>query len=301
VVTRHTPATVAIVLALATVLLVGGVVGLWLQRQALDTDRWVDTSSRMLENETIRTTVADFLVGRVAADDEPQEEDGVLGGLGEIASGPLREAAADAAVDALGSAPARTAWAEANRAAHRVLVDLVEGRIAPGGEVRLDMTTLAGQVAAAVAVRTGLAENRSPPDASVAILHSGQLDRTQDVARILSTLTWVLLGLAVALIAWAIALHPDRLRAVGTVGGCLLVAGVAVLALRWAGGRMVVGDLAGAPETEPAAHAAWAIATSLLAWTAVGLMVAGAALAAGAWLAIRRRSAPSARRAGAPA
>ena len=100
--TRHTPATVA-------------------HDQTLF---FLFRSSRMLENETIRTTLADFLGGRVASDDEPQGEDGVLGGLGEIASGPLREAAADAAVDALDSAAARTAWAEANRAAHRVLVDL---------------------------------------------------------------------------------------------------------------------------------------------------------------------------------
>ena len=40
-------------------------IGLWAQRQALDTDEWVDTSTELLENEEIRTALGVYLVDQL--------------------------------------------------------------------------------------------------------------------------------------------------------------------------------------------------------------------------------------------
>ena len=39
--------------------------GLWAERQALDTDNWVDTSTQLLEDEEIREALGAFIVDRV--------------------------------------------------------------------------------------------------------------------------------------------------------------------------------------------------------------------------------------------
>jgi len=49
-------------LGLALVLLLAGSLTLWVKRQALDTNNWVDTSATLLENEDVRAAVAAELV-----------------------------------------------------------------------------------------------------------------------------------------------------------------------------------------------------------------------------------------------
>src|SRR5215218_2524028 len=39
--------------------------GLWAERQALDTDNWVETSDQLLENEEIRSTLSFFIVDQL--------------------------------------------------------------------------------------------------------------------------------------------------------------------------------------------------------------------------------------------
>ena len=58
-------------IAVVTLLILGTLfwtafgLGLWAQRQALDTDNWVETSGDLLENEQIRTTLATFIVDQL--------------------------------------------------------------------------------------------------------------------------------------------------------------------------------------------------------------------------------------------
>jgi hypothetical protein len=56
---------VVVLLTLATLLGTCAILGVWAQRQALDTHNWVSTSDRLLQNERIRTAVALFLVDRL--------------------------------------------------------------------------------------------------------------------------------------------------------------------------------------------------------------------------------------------
>jgi hypothetical protein len=56
---------VATLLVLATLFWTAACFGVWAQRQALQTDNWVDTSSRMLEDPQIRNALAVALVDRL--------------------------------------------------------------------------------------------------------------------------------------------------------------------------------------------------------------------------------------------
>ena len=47
-----------ILLVLATVLTVLAIIALWVNRQALDTSEWTRTSTRLLQNARVRSTVS---------------------------------------------------------------------------------------------------------------------------------------------------------------------------------------------------------------------------------------------------
>jgi hypothetical protein len=110
------------------------------------------------------------------------------------------------------------------------------------------------------------------------------------------TLVWVLLILAVGTFAAAIGLSRDRRRTIITVGGCLIFAGIALLAVRTLAGSAVVDALAEAPNANAVADDVWAIATALLVDAASGSILFGLLVVTGAWLAGEGRRATSVRR-----
>ena len=57
--------TVKALVVLGSVLAFLSVFGIWIERQALNTDDWVHTSARMLQNSTIRTAISDYLVDQL--------------------------------------------------------------------------------------------------------------------------------------------------------------------------------------------------------------------------------------------
>ena len=58
---------VVVLLVLATLLWSVGIVAVWAQRQMLDTQNWVQTSDRLLENEEIRNALSTAILQRVYA------------------------------------------------------------------------------------------------------------------------------------------------------------------------------------------------------------------------------------------
>ena len=114
---------VVILLVLATLLWTVGIVAVWAQRQLLDTQNWVQTSDRLLENEQIREALSTAILQRVyaSAPVETKLRETLPPNLqplaGPIAAG-LREVANRNAPKVLGTAAAQTAWEKANRTAH---------------------------------------------------------------------------------------------------------------------------------------------------------------------------------------
>jgi hypothetical protein len=277
---------------------------LWAQRQALDTDNWVETSGNLLENEDVRNAVGLFIVDRLfqSAEVEEQIEEALPPQLdrlaGPAASG-LHEVARRNAPRVLGSAVALQAWERANEAAHGRLIALVEGD--SEGDLSLDLKALFEQIAESTGLPPEAVERLPANVSSLQIADGDQLETAQSLLDLFKTLVWVLLILAVAAFAGAVALSPDRRRTLVTVGGCLMFAAIAVVALRRLAGDAVVDALAEAPNAQVAADDVWEIATSLLVDAAQGSFLAGLFIVTGAWLSGAGRRATSVRRASAHA
>jgi hypothetical protein len=299
---RMRGAAVTALLIVGTLLMVGAGIGIWAQRQALDTEEWVDTSSELLENEPIRAAVGLYLVDRLYDSSEVEQRLETrlpprLGPLaGPLAAG-LKEVARRNAPRLLGTAVALDAWREANRAAHETLLRAIDGADVP---VELNLGALLEQVAAG----TGLppeAIERLPADiAQLQIAPPEEIDKVRNAVDLFRAIGWVLFGLALVAFAVAIFLAPDRRRTTLSAGVCLILAGIAMLAVRKLAGDWVVGALADAPNAHAVADDAWSIATSLMDSVAEGGMLLGLIVVVGAWLAGHGRRATKLRRAVAP-
>ena len=280
---------VVILLVLATLLWTVGIVAVWAQRQMLDTQNWVQTSDRLLENQQIREALSTAILQRVyaSAPVETKLRETLPPNLqplaGPIAAG-LREVANRNAPKVLGSAAAQVAWEKANRTAHRQLLKVLNGDVARGGTVTLNLHDLIAQVAAGTGLPAGVADRLPANLQQLQVLKTDKIEAAQKALKTAKTLVIVLIVVAVLLMAGAIALSTDRRRTVVACGGCIIFAGVAVLALRRVGGDAAVNALAEAPNARPAVKAAFVIGTSLLTDAAWGSIVFGLFLVTGGWL-----------------
>lgn len=308
--------------ALALVVLGGiltfaAIFSIWINRQALNTDNWVDTGDRLLENEAVRSRLSEYLTeqlfervdvgAELKAAFPPRLEK-----LAGPAAGALEAAAPRVAERILASAPFQAVWETANRTAHEALLRILDGETGPvaakGDAVVLELRPAVERLAERFGIE-GAAE-RLPPDAgSITILESGELKTAQDIAKLVRRLPVVLTALLIVCFAAAIYLARRRRRAtLRAVGFAFLAAGLLALALRGFAGNQVVGALTRVRTAEPAVEAVWSIATSLLVTVAASAIAFGAILVIAAWAAgdtrpaqaLRRHARPYARRGRAP-
>jgi Short C-terminal domain len=272
----------------------------WANRQALNSDNWVDTSSALLEDDDIRTAVGLFIIDRLYQSDAVEERlaevlPPQLVRLAKPAAQGLKEVAQRNAGRVLGTDAALSAWEAANRTAHETLLRLIESDVARE-DVSLDLGSLFEQMATA----TGLPEEavaKLPPEVTSLQVASGDnLQTARDMLDLFKTILWVLLVLTLAAFGAAIWLSRDRRSTIIRVGGCIIFAGVALLAVRRVAGSLVIEALADAPNARDVADDAWVIATSLLTDVSWGSILFGAFLVTGAWLAGEGRRATSIRR-----
>ena len=183
--------TVKALVVLGSVLAFFSVFAIWTERQAFDTDDWVNTSDDLIADETIRAAVADYLVDQLYENvDVEQELEDILPGdfkdLAGPASGGLRQVAGQGAERVLETSTAQTLWQEANRTAHEELVavleDEKEGVSTNDGKVTLDLADLVTNLAQEVGIGAQLAEQLPPDAGQVTILRSDELKTAQDVA-----------------------------------------------------------------------------------------------------------------------
>jgi hypothetical protein len=297
---------VVVLLVLATLLWTVGIVAVWAQRQLLDTQNWVQTSDRLLENEEIRNALSTAILQRVyaSAPVENRLRETLPPNLQPLAApiaAALREVANRNAPKVLGTAAALTAWQKANRTAHRSLLAVLDGDVARGGTVTLDLHDLIAQVAAGTGLPAGVADRLPENLQQLQVLKTDKIEAAQKALHTAKTLVIVLIVVTVLLMAGAVALSTDRRRTVVACGGCVLFAGVAVLALRRVGSDAAVNALAEAPNARPAVRAVFAIGTSLLSDAAWGSIVFGFLLVTGGWLVGSGRRATVLRRVSAPA
>jgi hypothetical protein len=268
------------------------VFAVWLDRQALSTDEWTNTSGKLLENSKIRSALAHYLVDQIYPSAGVSRELGQLlpaqaRPLASPASEGLKLLATRAVEEALGTAPVEELWRRANRVAHRELLAVINGGVGPvstsNGTVSLDLGKLVHQLGGPASVG-GL--SLAPGAAKIQILHSHELQTAQDVARAIRDLSLVLTVLGVGLYASAVAFARGWRRvALRNVGIGAICAGVAALIARGLIGQYVVNQLSQDATVRPAAGAVWSIGSSLLSQTAIFLVIDGLLIVAAAALA----------------
>ena len=304
------PRIVAALLVVATLIAFLAIFSIWVNRQALNTDNWVSTSDKLLQNEEVRTQLSTYLADELFANVDVQAElektfPPRLAPLAGPAAGALHQLAPQVAERALATSQAESLWSEANRAAHETLLKILndEGSAVStsGGEVTLDLQSLVSESGGQLGIAGKLA-SKVPADAGqLTILKSDQLSAAQDISKLIRRLPIVLTLLALLLYGLAIYLAgPRRRQALRSVGFGFIVAGILGLLLRQLAGNTVVDALAGNEAVKPAVEAVWSIGTSLLVTVAVSAITFGILAVIAAWLAGPTRIASSLRREAAP-
>jgi hypothetical protein len=297
-------------LALAAVLSVAAIFAVWANRQLLDTSYYTPTSTKLLQNEAIRNQLSSYLTEQLYANVNlaGELESGLpkqLRPLAGPAAGGLRTVVEKGIVVALGTSQVQQLWRTANEVAHRQFVRLIENKSLVqsrgNGRVVLDLRPIVINLANRFGVPRSAVEKLRNYVGEFTILRAKRLETLQGAARGLRDVAIVLPALVLFLFALAVGLSRGRRsRALVVIGLVGVAAGIATLIVRSIAGRLVVNELASTESVRPAAHAAWSIATSLLAelagamiFAAVLVALAGACVSRARWAyAMRRVLAP---------
>src|ERR1700754_28260 len=213
------PRWVAVLLVLGTIVTLLASFSIWANRQALNTDNWVSTSSRMLANKQVDERLSNYLAEQLAAN-EPlktkleEELPPRLQPLGAAVATGLRQLAPQIAERALQSPKVQALWADANRAAHERLLEVLDGGgstvSTENGEVTLNLGHLIEEVGNQIGVGGKVAERRPPDAGRLVILKSDQLSAAQKGAHLVRELPIVLSPLTLLCFAGAIWLSGRR-------------------------------------------------------------------------------------------
>ena len=295
---------VAILLALV------GMLAFYVAHTALDEAGFKTVSQNMIEDDAIRTQIANTSVDELYAnvDVEAAIADRLppgQKGLAPVLTGISRSGAYRVAEAAFDRPRVQKAWVETTTATQRQLVKLLDDKSkfiqTENGEVVLDLRPIIIQIGDQVAVIGKVAEKLPNSAGKIAIIQADQLETAQTLTRVLRAVAnWMWL-VALALAALAVWLARGRrrieLRAIA-IG--VLVVGLLMLVARRAGGGYVVDHVVKDDGAKPAAHNAWNILTQTLADRAWVWIVLGILLLIGVWFVGDTDRAGRARRAALP-
>jgi hypothetical protein len=283
-----------VLIILGSILAFLSVFGIWIERQALNTDDWVATSGKLLQNQKIRTAVGNYLVDQLYENVDVRKElekifPGETKELAGPAAGVVRQVAGQGAEKVLETSTAQELWEDSNRATHEQLLAVLENKKEAVSTSEGNVTLNLGSLLANLADQIGIGESLSDKlreAGQVQILKSDQLQTAQNIAvavkglaLLLSILTFVAFGAAIYLS------RDGRWVTVLLSGVGLIAAGFAVIVFRHVAGGIVVGELVTNDSVKPAGEAAWSIGTSLMTSIATTVIVVGVLFLAAGWLA----------------
>jgi hypothetical protein len=284
---RQRRVLVTALIVLASLLAFISVFSIWANRQLLETDNWVETSSELLEDEEIRTQLANFMVDELYANVDVQAELAArlppdLQPLAGPAAAGIRQLTDRVALEALERPRIQSLWEDINRATHEKLVTVIEDDT--GEPVVLDVGDIVSEVGAQAGIDIA---SRLPPDAGqIEILPPDELTAAQDAVNLIEKLTIFVTVLALLLMALAVYLAKGwRREALRSVGIAFIVIGVAIGVARGLAGDVVVEALASTAAVEPAITDTYDIGTRLLSDGAGAMILYGVFIFLGAWLA----------------
>jgi putative oligomerization/nucleic acid binding protein len=291
---RGRSAAMWIVLVVAGLLLLLSAFAVWINRVALNTGQFTDTSSSLLDNDAIRSAIANRAVDELFANVDVQAEvqtqlPNQYKGLSGPATAGLRQASYQIVNRALEQPAFQRLFKITLEQTHKTLVEVLEGggeRVSTeGGEVTLNLRTIIEEAADRIGIGEQVAD-RIPPDAgSIVILRADQLDTAQNAFQLLKTLAWVLPILTLVAFGLAVWLAHERRRAIRGIGVTLVAVGAVGLVAANLTKNYIVDSLVEREADREAANNAWDILTELMRGSFRLLIVVGALFLVAAWLA----------------
>jgi hypothetical protein len=308
--TRRRSAAMWVVLVIAGLLLLLSAFAVWINRVALNTSVFTDTSTSLLDDDAIRSAIATRAVDELYDNVDVQAElRGKLPKDVKSLSGPAAAALRQASYTIVDRALERPELQKLFKATleqtHETLVQVLKGggnRVSTqNGEVTLDLRTIVLEAADRIGIGAEVA-NKIPRDAGrIVVLRSDQLDTAQNVFELLKTLAWVLPLLTIAAFALAVWLAGERRRAIRGIGITFVVVGVLGLLAATLTRNYVVNSLVAERSDRQAANDAWDILTDLMRGSFRLMIVVGILFIVAGWLAGSGQHATSVRRWLAPA
>jgi hypothetical protein len=301
---RRRSVAVWIVLVIAGLLLLLSSFAVWINRVALNTGVFTDTSSSLLDDPQIRSSIANRAVDELFANVDVQAEvqaqlpSGYKSLSGPAAAG-LRQASYEIVNRALQQPRFQSLFNTTLEETHKTLVEVLEGggeRVSTeGGEVTLNLRSIIQEAADRIGIGDQVAD-KLPADAGrIVILRADELDTAQNVFELLKALAWVLPILTLIAFGLAVWLAGERRLAVRGVGITLVVVGILGLLAARLTRNYVVDELVARRDDREAASNAWDILTDLMRGSFRLMIVVGILFLVAAWLAGPARRALAAR------
>ena len=301
---RGRSVAVWIALVVAGLLLLLSSFAIWINRVALNTAVFTSTSSSLLDDDRIRTAVANRAVDELFANVDVQAEvqaqlPNDYEGLSGAATAGLRQVSYQVVDRALEQSVLQSLFRASLEESHRTLVEVLGGggdRVSTqDGVVTLDLRQIIQESADRIGIGSQVAD-RLPEDAGrIVILRADELNTAQNAFELLKALAWVLPLLTLAAFGFAVWLASERRRAVRGIGLTLVVVGLVGLVAANLTRNYVVDSLVASRDDRQAANDAWDILTSLMRGSFRLMIVVGVLFLLAAWLAGPGRRASSAR------
>ena len=300
---------VALLLLLASVLLLGTAADVWVKRQVLSTPKWVAASDKILANPKVQDALATYIVDEIYSNVDVQKElaeklpEGWKGIAGPIAAG-IRTPATSAVDKILSSDQVAKIWHTVNEKAHQTLVNVLEDKTKIGstkdGKVTLDVGEIVRIVGTDLGLPSSVMDKVPSNVGQITIFESSSLATIQKAVKVLNILGPVLFVVIVALYSLAVWLARGRRRlTLRNVGWSIIVVGILLITIRRVTGNYVESIISNA-QYSVAGKIIFGILSELLFDTAWVLISWGAIIVAGMLIIGPSRIAVWARRTVAP-
>jgi hypothetical protein len=291
--------------ALGSLLLCVAVFATWVDRVALDSTTWSDTSTKALQQPEVRTAVSAYVVDQLYTNvDVPGALSQALPPRLQPLAGPIAVGAEPYIQRAVAAGLARPRvvelWREANLRAHGQLMTILNGGSGPlstaNGTVSLDLSPIVGNLSSTLNERTNGAVTLPPDTGKIVLLKSDQLSQAQTGVKLLRLASIPLGLLALAVLATAVAISRERRKTLRAVAIGLLGAGLVLMFIRRVAGDALINSLTTLPQVREAGHEIWWVATERLAAANLTVVTIAILLLLGTWFAGPGRHATTARR-----
>lgn len=304
---------VPVILVLLFVSGILAALGLWANRQFLETSSWETMSSELISDPAIQNQVADTVTDAIFEAANVQEAIGGalpprLAPLAGPASVALRDGSRRVVLRVLKTPKVQRAWTVAVTTTHEQALNLIEGegkaiRLENGGGVIIDLRPLTGDVAEKIGLPQSVVSKIPSEATRIKVVQSDTLAQAQGYLKAFKRLVVLFLILVPLLAIGAVAASPPGKRRGAALAVALTVglSAITVFAFHRLAGEWAVEEIAGGGPTTAAVQAVWDTSTSLMTVIAGRTLILAGILLFAALLAGPSRPATAVRRRLAPA